>query len=278
MASVLNRKTLEYIGGVNTPDYPVIAWIINPDMTAVWGKPVKFWRISGDVVSLASGYTCYSYSINSDTKNGSVAQDKLNNEILAITSLKTQFSDTFINGMRLDIWFKSPLSDDAQSDLTTAVYNHDGVPTPAGPQDVNIKSAASTAVILSQEKGFQDLTGHNFYKKGIHGTATAGQTTDFYLKFSANMYLPGGGYRVGPTASFGDYIGVQIVDKDGILGYGPGLVLGTFIDTDYCWGEKEWEVLTGDAKMIPAGIYLRMRYVSTGSEAVDIIGWYSMRT
>jgi hypothetical protein len=206
-----------------------------------------------------------------------VAQDKLNQELEA-SILAAKFSDTFINGMELDIWFKQALTDNEQSVLSTVVYNHDGVPLPIPTQDINIKSASATAIILNQEKGFRDLTGHNFYKKGLHGTAAAGQTTDFYLKFSANMYLPGGGYRIGPTAACGDYIGVQIVDKDGILGYGPGLVLGTFIDTDYFWGGKEWEVLTGDAKVIPTGIYLRMRYVSTGTEAVDIIGWYSMRT
>jgi hypothetical protein len=175
------------------------------------------------------------------------------------------------------VWFKAGLSTDDENVLSMVVSNHSGEPLPQNvTQDVNIKTAS--IVVPYQEKGFQDLTGHNFYKKGIHGTAVAGQTTDFYLKFSANMYLPGGGYRVGLTAHTADYISVQIVDKDNILGYGPGLVLGTFIDTDYCWGGREWEVLTADAKLIPVGIYLRMRYVSTGAEDVDIIGWYSMRT
>jgi hypothetical protein len=142
--------------------------------------------------------------------------------------------------------------------------------------DTNIKSAA--IALPSYEKGFQDLTGHNFYKKGLRGTAVAGQTTDFYISFSTNMYLSGGGYHAGSTANGGDYVGAQIVDKDNILGYGPGTVLGTFLETDYVWPGREWEVRTNDAKIIPTGIYLRMRYVSTGAQDVELIGWYSMRT
>jgi hypothetical protein len=275
MASVLNRVTLDYLASVNTADYPVVDWIINPNMSAVIDTPKRYWLVVGDVVSTAPGFTRYYYCINTDTKNGAVSKNKLDGEIKA-SSVGAKFSDTFITGMRLDVWFKSPLVDQEESDLATVINNHDGIPLPLAPQDVSIKSSA--IILPSFEKGFQDLTGHNFYKKGIHGTAIVGQTTDFYLKFSVNMYLPGGGYRVGLTAHSGDYIGVQIVDKDNMFGYGAGLVLGTFIDTDYCWPGREWEILTGDAKLLPAGIYLRMRYVSTGSEDVDVVGWYSMRT
>jgi hypothetical protein len=143
-------------------------------------------------------------------------------------------------------------------------------------QNINIKTSAIT--LPSQEKGFQDLTGHNFYKKGLLTLATAGETTDIYLKFSSNMYLCGGGYRIGITAAVGDQLLMQIVDKDNALGYGAGFVVATFLDTDYCWPEKEWSVLTGDAKLVPSVLYLRMRYISTGYEDVDIIGWYYMRT
>jgi len=221
--------------------------------------------------------TKYTFSIQEDTPNHKVATDRLTVEIQA-SAIITALDHINTNGDVLDVWFKAELTTDDQDILDTVVAAHSGAPLAADPTDVNIKSAASTAVLLSQEKGFQDLTGHNFFKKGVHTTATAGTTTDIYLKFTTNMYLPGGGYHVGSTAVAGDYIGVQIVDKDNILGYGAGAVLGTFIDTDYVWPGREWEVLTGDAKMIPAGIYLRMRYVSIGSDDVDVVGWYSMRT
>jgi len=54
MSSVLNRITKEFRRSANTPDYPIGDWIINPDMSAVRGKPSKYWVISGDSVSLMS--------------------------------------------------------------------------------------------------------------------------------------------------------------------------------------------------------------------------------
>jgi hypothetical protein len=52
MASVLNRTTKEYRASANTPDFPEIDWIINPDMSAVVGFDSRYWVITGDVVSL----------------------------------------------------------------------------------------------------------------------------------------------------------------------------------------------------------------------------------
>lgn len=52
MATVLQRTTKQLIASANTPDYPVDAWIIEPDLSAVTGQPAKYWTISGDTVSL----------------------------------------------------------------------------------------------------------------------------------------------------------------------------------------------------------------------------------
>jgi len=51
MANVLNRTTKQYLASVNTPEYPVAEWIINPDLSAVSGQPAKYWVISGDSVT-----------------------------------------------------------------------------------------------------------------------------------------------------------------------------------------------------------------------------------
>lgn len=48
MANVVNRTTKEYLKSVNTPDYPVSEWIINPVVPDV---PSKYWNISGDTVT-----------------------------------------------------------------------------------------------------------------------------------------------------------------------------------------------------------------------------------
>lgn len=52
MANVLNRTTKQYLRSVNTPDYPVVDWIVNPDLADVIGWDSKYWIITGDVVTL----------------------------------------------------------------------------------------------------------------------------------------------------------------------------------------------------------------------------------
>jgi len=52
MAHVLKRTTKEYRTSVNDPDFSVVDWIINPDVSAVAGQPTKYWLINGDVVTL----------------------------------------------------------------------------------------------------------------------------------------------------------------------------------------------------------------------------------
>jgi hypothetical protein len=51
MSTVLHRTNKEVLYSVNTPDYPDVDWIINPDLVLVYGVPKKYWKITGDVVS-----------------------------------------------------------------------------------------------------------------------------------------------------------------------------------------------------------------------------------
>lgn len=48
MASVLNRTLPIYRQSVNTPDFPVAEWHINPDVSAVLHLPVQYWKRDGD--------------------------------------------------------------------------------------------------------------------------------------------------------------------------------------------------------------------------------------
>jgi len=50
MSNVINRTTKQYKESVNTPDYPVADWIINPDLSALTSVPEKYWKIVGDDV------------------------------------------------------------------------------------------------------------------------------------------------------------------------------------------------------------------------------------
>ncbi len=51
MADVLNRTTLQFIKSVNTPDFPVGQYVINPNFTPVTGIPDKYWNLTGDILS-----------------------------------------------------------------------------------------------------------------------------------------------------------------------------------------------------------------------------------
>ena len=52
--NVLNRTTKQYIKSANTPDYPLIDWIHNPDLSLVAGFDSRYWVINGDAVTLMS--------------------------------------------------------------------------------------------------------------------------------------------------------------------------------------------------------------------------------
>ncbi|RYD66146.1 MAG: DUF4376 domain-containing protein [Verrucomicrobiaceae bacterium] len=53
MANVLNRATNLYLESVNTPDYDVSEWVINPDLSEVEGFAPYYWIINpDDTVSL----------------------------------------------------------------------------------------------------------------------------------------------------------------------------------------------------------------------------------
>ena len=52
MATVLHRTTKQLIASVNTPDYPTVDWIVEPNLSAVAGFASKYWTIVGDAVLL----------------------------------------------------------------------------------------------------------------------------------------------------------------------------------------------------------------------------------
>jgi hypothetical protein len=69
-----------------------------------------------------------------------------------------------------------------------------------------------------------------------------------------------------------DTIGLQVVDLDNVLGYGAGVVLKTFglnWNVDETKSDQGTHVFNFVAR-IPAGIYIRIAYVSTGAAAVTV--------
>lgn len=205
------------------------------------------------------------YSILNDTLNGAVAEDSLDAEIRA-SDITIALDGIITNGDTVTIVFKANLISGEQDILNTIVAAHKGIPLP------------EHVIDKVQVCDFQDLTGHNLFRKGYFITITAGQTMEYDSKYSSIMKLQGVAFDVETTAVWGDYVELELVDKDNILGYGVGVVLGKFGETIYVHPGKYFDSVCSDAKDIPAGIYIRFRYVSTGSNDVRINLQHILRT
>lgn len=133
----------------------------------------------------------------------------------------------------------------------------------------NYKSNSNKSV--SSIKPFADATGFRARFQGFNGTATAGQTTDVDFLIEEERYINGGtlflyGHSVEDSFSY------QVVDIDNVIGYGAGVVLDEFI--------KDWSVDSEMANQgtyevqyparIYAGLYVRIKYVSTGLSDIKI--------
>jgi len=51
MSDVLHKTTKAQLFSVNTPDYSDSTWIINPDLSAVYSVPKRYWKIDGTTIT-----------------------------------------------------------------------------------------------------------------------------------------------------------------------------------------------------------------------------------
>jgi len=206
--------------------------------------------------------TKYTYSVSTDFPNHAVNVDRLTLEI-AHSAIIIALDYISVSEDVCDIWFKDELSAGDETILDGVVAAHSGEPIVPGPEKVQIA-------------GFPDMGSWYYWKKGFRWELTAGETNLKDVKFDESLRLSGGGYYVPATSHEGDYVEFQIVDVDGLY-YPAGTVLSTFISTDYVWDGKGFDVQMADAVLVYAGLYLRLKYVSTGTENVVVYTWYHMR-
>ena len=113
----------------------------------------------------------------------------------------------------------------------------------------------------------------NFRFRGtsFSGTATAGVTTDIDILISEVRWI-NGGCLILKSHAFGDSITFQIVDKDNIFGYGAGTVLDEFIKDFYMndQSQAQDQIMLDYPARLPANIYMRLKYTSTGATNVDV--------
>lgn len=108
-------------------------------------------------------------------------------------------------------------------------------------------------------------TDFDFYGDGFSGTATKNTTTNFDFKVTKDMCYCSGGEIIVKDAEHGDYIKIEVIDKDNVLGYGANTVLQVYLEkwhVDY-HGKNVLEVPY--AGKIPNGVYLRLKYTSMSS-------------
>lgn len=105
----------------------------------------------------------------------------------------------------------------------------------------------------------------DFHGDGISGVATKNSTTTFDFKIVEDNCYCSGGEIIVKDAEHGDYIKIEIVDVDNILGYGYNTVLQTYLQkwfVDYR-GKNILEVPY--AGYIYRNLYLRLKYTSVGT-------------
>lgn len=130
-----------------------------------------------------------------------------------------------------------------------------------------------SAVFSRTRRGtpFSDSDGFRARLKGFSGTATLGQTTNIDYLVSEERYI-NGAQLILQNQVFGDKVNFEIVDVDDILGLGAGTVLDTFAEDwfiDSSNMNQQIIKIEYPAKIL-AGLYVRVKYTSTGASNVDV--------
>ncbi len=104
----------------------------------------------------------------------------------------------------------------------------------------------------------------NFDGQGMSATVTAGSTQNVDLLLSDDVLLTGCWF-ITNNSNLGDTLTFQVVDTSGAFTGTPGTVLSQFITNWYPNVSTDINFEVPYPAKIPAGLTLRLVYVSTGS-------------
>ena len=107
---------------------------------------------------------------------------------------------------------------------------------------------------------------------GYSGTATAGTTTNVQFAIGAEDRYMNGIHLMLKNHAWGDTVGFAVVDVDNLYGYGANLVLKTF-GTNWNINDQvqdQGSTVFNYVARIPAGMYMRLSYLSVGATNVDV--------
>ena len=142
---------------------------------------------------------------------------------------------------------------------------------------VELSNIKEDVVIRNRISALPDFTGKNVFIKGYRFTTTPQDNTYHEAAYNQTMMLQGISIHSDENVNYGDYIEIEMVDVDGLY-FPVGTVLGKFAETIYLWSNREYERICEDAKTLFPGLYIRVRYISTGIEPVKMIIEHHLRT
>lgn len=131
---------------------------------------------------------------------------------------------------------------------------------------------SGTNASYSSLKDFNNTVLH-FAPVGVKATIQAGQTGDVDLKLADDVLITGLKFMTA-NATFGDTVDLQVVDVDGMVTT-PNTVLNQFatgwVCSDDAQGSRDQVLIEVPyPSKIPAGLYLRLVYHSTGNSNVQV--------
>ena len=136
----------------------------------------------------------------------------------------------------------------------------------------NFKSAGnqtfsdSSGIPITRTRAFTNTDGFYFVGQGFSGVIPKNTTGTIDYKITQNLWL-NGAQAIVKNGIWGDTCSFEVVDKDNILGYGSNVVINEFVSN---WSiiedqQDQGLVILPYAAMLPANLYIRVVYVSTGS-------------
>ncbi len=200
--------------------------------------------------------TTYPYTIASDLPGGALNSEKLDAEIRA-SAITIALNRVDTAGGTLNIVFnaalpaadKTLLDGDVAGPAGGLLAAHDNTPSP--------NKAEAHAPFSDNSVEFKAT--------GIMATVSKGTEGDIDLAIGTEARLLNGGHLYAQQGVVGDTITAQIVDVDNLLGQGANFVVKEWIKDWYIIPDLLQHIRTPQAGEVPAGLYVRLKYKSTGT-------------
>jgi hypothetical protein len=106
----------------------------------------------------------------------------------------------------------------------------------------------------------------DYSENGVNGTATKNSTTNLDIKITEDKIYLNGAEILYQDAAWGDYVILQVIDIDNILGHGTNTVLKEYVHKRYIHPDETTDqVVLPYAGNVLKDLYLRVKYTSVST-------------